>query len=494
MYKKNISLIIVSGILMFGLASCDDFLDLKPISEATTANAYSTASDAEAALTGAYDSFQSEYYIWDNIVFNDVISDNYYAGGDNPEVFAVADLNFSPTNGRLFSNWSQLYNAIAKANIVLEKVPEITDPRLDVNNRREQILGEAAFLRAYHFYQLVKMWGDVPLVTSPITSLDPSETHLPRNTVDEVYQQIISDLEFALERLPDTYSNSANVNKARATAGAANALMATVYAQKPDRDYVMVLQYSIRVEESQANYTLLPNFTHLFDGNNYNNAESIMEVQYTGDTEANWGPQLLLPPSLTGDTWRKFVVPSVDLVNAFDAEGDVIRKNASIMWESAPWADEFWHNNVGSTIPFAFKWKSANGWASTNRQYIFRLADIVLLKAEALNELGQLEQARIEINRIRSRVNLPPTPATNQQEMRMAILNERRLELCQEARRWDDLRRMGMAVEVMNDLNEIDLRTNTVVDFDMAEYKKILPIPQQERNRNPNLTQNPGYN
>jgi hypothetical protein len=78
--------------------------------------------------------------------------------------------------------------------------------------------------------------------------------------------------------------------------------------------------------------------------------------------------------------------------------------------------------------------------------------------------------------------------------MRMAILNERRLELCQEARRWDDLRRMGMAVEVMNNLQEIDLRTNTVVDFNMTDYKKLLPIPQQERNRNPNLSQNPGYN
>lgn len=494
MQKQKIFRFIIAMIMVVSFSSCEDFLDLKPISEATTANAYSTANDAEAALTGLYDSFHAEYYIWDNIIFNDVISDNYYAGGDNPEIFAIADLNFSSTNSRLFNNWSQIYNAIAKANTVLEKVPQIEDPRLDLDNRREQILGEATFLRAYHYYQLVKMWGGVPLVTRPITSLDPSETHLPRNTEDEVYQQIISDLEFALERLPDTYSNSASVNKARATAGAANALMATVYAQKSDRDYSQVLHYCIQVEESSANYTLLSNFAHLFDGNHYNNAESIMEVQFTGDTEANWGPQLLLPPSLTGDSWRKFVVPSVDLINAFDAEGDVIRKNASILWESAPWADEFWHNEVGSSIPFAFKWKSANGWASTNRQYIFRLADIILLKAEALNELGQVEQARVEINRIRSRVNLPPTPATNQQEMRMAILNERRLELCQEARRWDDLRRMGMAIEVMNNLQEIDLRTNTVVDFNMTDYKELLPIPQQERNRNPNLSQNPGYN
>lgn len=490
---KNIIHYILAGAII-GLTSCDDFLDLNPISEATSGNAYSTASDAEAALTGAYDSFQSEYYVWDNIIFNDVISDNYYAGGDNPEIIAVAELNISSTNGRLFSNWTQLYNAISKANVVLQKVPAIDDPKLDQNNRREQILGEAAFLRAFHYYQLVKMWGGVPLVLEPVASLNPAETQLPRNSVSEVYNQIIRDLEFALERLPEVYGPSQSVNKARATSGAANALMATVYAQKPDRDYQKVLFYAQEVEKSAAGYRLLQNFAHLFDGNHYNNDESIMEIQYTGDTEANWGPQLLLPPSISGDGWRKFVVPSVDLINAFDAEGDVVRKNASFLFESVPWADEFWGNTVGSSIPFAFKWKSANGWASTNRQYIFRLADIVLLKAEALNELDQLEPARIELNRIRSRAGLANTPASNKNELRLAILNERRLELCQEARRWDDLRRLGVVVDVINGLNEIDLRTNTRVNFNMTENKMLLPIPQQERNRNPNLSQNPGYN
>src|SRR5690606_25120294 len=114
-----------------------------------------------AALIGAYDSFQQEYYIWDNIIFSDVISDNYYAGGDNPEVFSVDDLTISPTNGRLFSNWSQLYDGIAKVNVVLDKVPGINDAQIDVGGRREQILGEASFLRAYHYFQLVTLWGGV---------------------------------------------------------------------------------------------------------------------------------------------------------------------------------------------------------------------------------------------------------------------------------------------------------------------------------------------
>lgn len=476
------------------LPSCNDYLDLKPISDLTQENAYNTASDAEAALVGAYDSFSQEYYIWDNIIFSDVISDNYYAGGDDEDVYAVEDLNIEPTNKRLFNNWSQLYDAILKANIVLAKVPGIDDPELEVGNRKNQILGEASFLRAYHYFQLVKLWGGVPLITAPINSTDPAETQKPRDTEADVYKQIITDLEFAAANLPDRYSDDASVNKARATKGAAHALLAKVYAQKPDRDYAKVLEYANLVINSPAGYVLLDDYTHLFDGNHYNNSESIMEVQFLGDTEANWGPQLLLPPSLSGDTWRKFVVPSKDLVNAFDAEGDDVRKNATIIFETAPWSDEFWSLAVNGTIPFAYKWKTAGGWASSNRQYLLRLGDIVLLKAEALNELNRTEDARIEIDRIRDRVGLGPTPASNQAEMRLAIAKERRLELAQEGQRWDDLRRYGRAVEVMNALNEIDLRTNAAKAYNLTAEELLLPIPQSERNRNPALAQNPGYN
>lgn len=485
-------------ILVFGLAailpSCDDYLDLKPISVTTIENAYNTASDAEAALVGAYDSFAQEYYIWDNIIFNDIISDNYYAGGDNAEIFAVDDLNIDPTNIRLWNNWSQIYNAISKANIVLQKVPGIIDPELDVTGRRNQILGEASFLRAYHYYQLVKMWGGVPLITEPVSSTDPSETQKPRVTEDEVYTQIIADLVFATENLPDVYSDDASVNKARATKGAANALLVKVYAQKPAPDYNKVVEYANAVINSPAGYSLLPAYGDLFDGNHYNNTESIMEVQFVGGTEANFGPQLLLPPSLSGDTWRKFVTPSQDLVKAFDDEGDRERKNTTILFETAPWSDEFWSVAVGGNVPFAYKWKSASGWASTNRQYLLRLGDIILLKAEALNALSRVEEARTEVDKIRDRAGLVPTPAANQQEMQLAIEKERRLELAQEAQRWDDLRRYGRAVEVMNNLNEIDLRSNTVKVYDMTETKLWLPIPQSERNRNPQLGQNTGYN
>lgn len=494
--KSTYTTILISAVVLLALPACENFLDLKPISSSTSENAYSSASDAEAALTGVYDSFSQEYYIWDNVILNDVISDNHYAGGDDLNIYQIEDLKIVPTNNRLFNNWSQLYNAILKANTVLQKVPAINDVKLDDGNRRNQILGEASFLRAFHYYNLVKMYGGVPLITQPSTSTDPAATQIARSSEDDVYNQIVSDLEFAVENLPDSYGN-ANINKARATKGAANALLAKAYAQRPvpTRDYNKVLEYCNAVINSPAAYTLLDNFANLFDGANYNNAESIMEIQFIeGSTEANWGPGLVLPPPITGDSWRKFITPSHNLVNAFDAEGDTERKNATIIMAEAPWSDEFWSLAVNGTIPFAFKWKTSSSGRSGNRQYIFRLGDIILLKAEALNELNQLEPARTEINKIRSRAGLGGTPATNKAQMATAILNERRLELAQEAQRWDDLKRAGVAVNVMNALAEIDLRTGNPKNYNMTPEKQLMPIPQLERDRNKNLEQNPGYN
>lgn len=485
--------IIVAFAVTFTFISCEDYLDLGPISEETSDNAYNNASQIEAALTGAYESFQSsDYYVWDNVLFQDVRSDNYYAGGDNPEIFSMDFLTISPTNSKVFGSWSNLYNAIAKANTVIEKVEEVTDINL-TEDRRKQISGEAYFLRAFHYYNLVKSWGGVPLVLEAVKSANPDDVRIPRATVEEVYAQIISDLKLAASLLPDTYGNDASVNKARATAGAANALAAKACLQKPNPDFAQALTFINNVESSTANYALI-NYKDLFDGNHYNNAESILEIQYLGGDEGNWGPQLLLPPSISGDTWRKFVTPSHDLVNAYDAENDIVRKNAAIIMESVQWIDEYWGNQIGFTIPFGYKWKNASGWASSDRQYILRYGDIVLLKAEALNESNQLELAAAEVNRIRTRVSLPELTSeqkASKEVLRTAILNERRLELAQEAQRWDDLVRYGVAVSTMNNLVEIDLRTGSAVNYNMTEAKILLPIPQRELDRNPALVQNP---
>ena len=489
--KTKIYLLILFCFMM--LVSCDDFLDLQPISEETSGNAYETRNQIEAALVGAYESFQSsEYYVWDYVLFQEVRSDNCYAGGDNPEIFQIDYLNIEPTHSRIFTHWSNLYNAISKANLIIERIDGITDIAL-TEERRAQIKGEAYFLRSFHYFSLVKLFGGVPLILNTVTSTDPQAVNVPRASIESVYAQITADLELAASLLPDVYGNDASINKGRATAGAAHALAAKAFAQKPNPDYAAVLNHIESVENSAANYQLI-NYAQLFDGNNYNNAESILEIQYLGGIEGNYGPQLLLPPSISGDAWRKFVTPSVNLVNAFDAQNDVVRKNASILFESVQWVDEFWGNAPGSSIPFSFKWKSANGFASANNTYLLRYGDLVLLKAEALNELGQLNEAAIEVDKIRNRVQLPNLTAaqkSSREVLRATILNERRLELFQEGHRWDDLVRYNAVVATMNNLVEIDLRTGSQVNYNMTEAKTLLPIPQQEMDRNPALIQNP---
>lgn len=491
----KLSKYILATVIAFGAMSCDKFLDLKPISEETSDNAYSRASQIESALVGTYETFQSsEYYVWDHVVFGDVRSDNAYAGGDNPEVFEADLLRITPINSRVFRNWSEIYNGILKANTVIEKVALVTDPSMS-EKRKGEVKGEALFLRAYHYFTLVKLHGGVPLLLEPTKSTDPNDVRVPRNTVDEVYQQIIADLLEAGNLLPDFYTDEngnnlgGSTNKARATVGAANALLAKVYAQQHEWDNVLVA--IAKVEKSSAGYALLSNYDHLFDGEHYNNVESILEVQYLGTDEGNFGPQLLLPPSISGDTWRKFVTPSQDLIAAFETEGDNVRKGASVLFENVDWVDEYWGNAAGSSIPFSYKWKKAMGWASTDRPYLLRYADILLLKAEALNETGQAARATTELNKIRTRVNLSAVSGLSQTELRDKILLERRLELAQEGHRWDDLVRHNKAVTTMNSLVEIDLRTNQPVDYNMTEAKILLPIPQQELDRNPSLEQNP---
>ena len=495
---KYIGVLLAAGLLTI---SCDDQLDLKPISEETVDNAYVTGNQIEAALIGVYESFQSsDYYVWDQVLYSDVRSDNHYAGGDNPEIFQIDAINIQSNNGRVNKAWASIYNAIMKANLVLEKTPGI---ELEITEeRRAQIIGEAHFLRAYHYFNLVKLYGGVPLVLETIKSADPAEVRVPRNSVDEVYAQIIADLEAAAAALPDVYLEngqpSLGISKARATRGAANAILAKVYAQKPVPDYNRVIEYANLVINSPAGYTLLPDYTQLFDGSHYNNTESIIEMQFIGGNEGTWGPQMQLPPSVSGDNWRKFVTPSHNLVNAYDSEGDAVRKNCNILFENITfWADEYWNNSIGSSIPFAYKWKNAGGWNSADHVYLIRLADIILLRAEAYNATGQIGLAATDVNQIRNRATLGDLPAAasaSQSAMRTAILKERRLELAQEAHRWDDLVRNNVVVETMNNANETNLATGQQVNYNMQEFKILLPIPLEEINRNPTLIQNPGYN
>ncbi|HAL65141.1 MAG TPA: RagB/SusD family nutrient uptake outer membrane protein, partial [Bacteroidales bacterium] len=271
-------------------------------------------------------------------------------------------------------------------------------------------------------------------------------------------------------------------HKGYATKGAVYTLLAKVYATIEPHDYNKVKLYCDSV--MALGYSLMPQYDQLWDNSQENCAESIFEINYNGGvSDGNWGAKMF-----RGLDWKKFNIPSNDLVKTFEQEGDMIRFNSSIVWEdvSGHWTDQHWPQ---VHYPFINKWRNYTEGSDQN-YIIYRLADVILLKAEALNELGDVSGAANLVNQIRARVNLPETPANDQASMRLAIEKERRLELAFEGHRWYDLKRTGRAIEVINNVkgeNDIPL------GYQLTENRLLWPIPQAELDKNSKLTQNPGY-
>lgn len=477
-------------VALSGLNSCEKFLELEPSSQGiavtnTTGDSilFKSASEAEAALAGAYADFKNEYYQLDYYVNGDAQSDDAYAGGDNPANFQIDEYKIDATNSNVSRDWRYLYATIGKCNTVINNVGAVTDPNLSAS-RKQEILGEASFIRAFMYFQAVQLWGDVPLQLKEVKTISAAnlESIYPqifpaRATQTEVYAQIIADLETALAHVRTTAPH-----KGYATKGAVNAMLAKVYATQEPHDWNKVKQYCDAVVA--GGYTLLSDYDQLWNNANENSAEAIFEINYEGgSSDGNWGTKIF-----RGLDWKKFNLPANDLLAAFDAEGDQKRKNASVIFldVSGKWSDSHYPQ---TRYPFINKWH--NFQEGSNQNYIFiRLADILLLKAEALNELGDPAGAAALVNQIRTRVNLKATAATTQADMRLAIEKERRLELAFEGHRWYDLKRTGRAIAVMNAAKGAN---NENLGYNLTPGRLVWPIPQAELDKNSKLVQNSGY-
>lgn len=472
---------IPSVLALFAASSCStDILNVETKTFIEQEAYTSDPSWPSASMASLYVTLQTEYYQFDMFVNGDAASDVCYAGGDNTANFEIDDYNISTTNANVKRDWGYLYNGIMIANTVLEGADLCTVSGF-TDDDRSVLKGEAKFIRALHYFNLVRLWGGVPLVLST----DINETqYLARATESEVYDQIVSDLTDAIAALPTTQDLTG-----RATKGAAEGLLAKVYASMPTIDYTKVLEYCNAVL-SDSQYQLVDNYADLFDGNYENSTESLFEIQFDASTTGAWGPQMFLPPSISGDSWKKFNTPSKTLIDAYESEGDSVREAASVIFEDCTgyYTDDIW----GTYIPFAYKFKSANGWNSSNNIIYLRLADIILLKAEALNETGDLSGAKTLLNEIRERVNLADKDPTTQSDMRLAIERERFLELAFEGDRWFDLKRTGRAIAVMSECETRESTTSTY-GSSITSTDLLWPIPSTEIQLNSNLTQNDGY-
>lgn len=485
---KRLIYSIMAAVAMLTFNGCNDFLDLKPVSQSiavsnTSADSilYKSPAEVEAALAGVYADFRNEYFSLDYYVNGDAQSDDAYAGADNPMNFQIDEFNIDATNTNVSRDWAYLYATIGKANSVynnVDKVPGLADAR------KLEIKAEAAWIRGFMYFQAVQLWGAVPLQLKEVKTV--SIEILPeiypimfpaRSSIDTVYAQIIKDFELARD-----HARATAPHKGYATRGAANAMLAKVYATMQPPQWDKVLQYCNAV--IAGGYSLLPDYEMLWNNQNENSAESIFEINYEGTpSSGNWGTTMF-----RGLDWKKFNTPSNDLVAAFDAENDQIRKNASIIFldVSGRWSDPYWPQ---VNYPFVNKWRNFT-MPSPQNFILLRLADILLLKAEALNAQGDVQGAAALVNQIRARVNLAPTPANTQAAMKLAIEKERRLELAFEGHRWYDLKRTGRAIEVMNNVRGPN---NAPLNYNVTQNKLLWPIPQREIDNNTKLTQNPGY-
>lgn len=490
--RKLTTYFTIAAVLLV-LCSCNkNFLDKTPESSLTTGNFPTSAADAESELTGAYDwmVFYTNFYQYDNFMNTDGKSDNCYINSDN--VTAEQPLEYFSTvtssNTNIQRDWQELYNDIRAANAVLDDVPNINDPAL-TSARKSMILGEARFLRALHYYWIVTEWGECPIILSVTNG---GNLYPARNTVPQVYAQIINDLQYADSVLNVTPYNG---QLGRATKGAAEALLAKTYAQ--NGDYADCLTYCNKVINS-GTYSLVSNFANLWGVANKNNVESIFELQANAIAYGFFGFEIF--DFVASDGYPKRDIASANLISLFKAEGDTLsRYQATVNWQIPGAAFTMPPNawDPSQPIPFMNKYPDANGYNSPDDIVLIRLADIILLAAEANNQLGNTTAATTELNQIRTRAGLPNTTATSQSDLAMAILNERQMELVFECTRWNDLQR----ADANGTLNIVTLMSTQVdshgnnLNYNMNpnKYQYIFPVPLEDMQLNKNLTQNTGY-
>jgi len=505
MKSNYISKTLILGSLVVSAYACS--LDRDPISQfpiAATTTQDSIKYDTRDEMYSQYQALyqllkdRQEHWYLDLMLVAEAHSDNAYAGTTGSEVVPMEKNTIDGGNSCMERDWNRYLADVAQANAVIVNIDAVPDATLTATERK-QWKAEAKIFRAMIWFDMVRLWGNIPVVTKEapnITAANITEVYplyYPvQSTPEEAYAQIIKDLE---EGMVDAPANNA-ADKTMLSKSVAKALLAKVYAEKPVRDYNKVLDYSNQVLAD--GFTLVTDYSDLFgmdaagtDAKARSTSESILEVNYfTGG--GNWVTWMFgrdLTNYETSFTWAKWVTPSRDLINAFNAEGDNIRLNQSVVYYETTWSNYYPSTN------YAFMYKCRSGVSSILK---YRLADIILLKAEALANLGgtdNLTQAGLLVNQIRNRVklaNLTSAAYASKESMLDAVLHERRLELAFECQRWFDLVRYGKVAEVMNNLNSRDSGRLPLVRPYSAE-SDLMPVPQTVLDLNSNLVQNPGY-
>lgn len=476
------------------LACSEDFLTRAPLDSINTENFYQTEADAITAINGAYQPLQWPKLYNMRMWTSDIMAGNSIVGAgggdDGRETQDMMNFVTATDNPGVLDLFRGPAPGILRCNTVLKNVPTMEIDE-ELKNR---ILGEAYFLRGLYYFILVRYFGDVPLITEPQEPGDDLRPH--RTQQDLVYDQIISDLENAIDLLPEKSTYSSN-DLGRAARGAAAGLLAKVHLTRGAWAEVIPLTEQV----TTLGYDLNPDYADNFDVDNENSIESLFEIQYTSDAgedfwsnenQASWLSTFTGPRNADmvagGWGWNQ---PTREFVESYE-EGD-LRKDATVLYDGCPPFDGMDYDPVYSTTGYNLrKFMVPKSVAATFDNSplnfpVLRYADVLLMKAEALNNLGRTEEAETPLNRVRARAGLPALTNLSQEVFREAVLHERRMELAFEGQRWFDLVRVDNGQWGLDFLHSIG-RLNA------SEKHLLFPIPQKEIDANPNLLpNNPGY-
>ena len=517
---------IVLACLTLAAASCSKkFVTLYPEGQVNEGNFYKTTSDFQEALVGAYaplrDAANVAFYMEemraDNTFFDYNAQDR--GGFDNEKLAEFID---DASNGGILAIWTADYQGIQRTNIILDKLQQSV-PSDMTDTVKNEIIGEAEALRAHYYFELVRLFGQVPLYLHETT--DAQNAIVDRSSVDTVYSQIIADFTDALGKLspPAKFPQTGN-----ATKGMVATELGLVYLTRKAYDKATPLFQSV----TQMGYSLMPNYADVFKTANKNMSESIFEIQYKSGTDGqssqfiyDFIPNTPKTGVILGaganyvNTAGSWNVPTQSVVNTYepgdarlDASIGVIKGHLDDLSEFLPDSVVSILNNkdtAGKGMGFTtslihrFVKKQYNPpytsplvYNTDDDWYVYRYSDVLLMLAESLNEQGQSGAALPFLNQVRTRAGLTAVTVTDQATLRDTIAHERRVELAFENHRWFDLVRTGQAIPVMTAYGILQKQALGFLlpsTYNVTQNKLIYAIPFRETQVNPGLGQNPGY-
>ncbi|GAB2777704.1 RagB/SusD family nutrient uptake outer membrane protein [Rhabdobacter roseus] len=473
------------------LTSCNEPLQEEVFSFISTVNFYKTAADADAAVIAAYEPFVSDNYYRRNLYNVCLLADDQVTIGRNPQFQEMDNFNMAADHPFTTNLWVQMYRGINRANTGIKRIPGID---MDAT-RRASLMGECYFIRAYNYFNLVRLFGGVPFTTDEIETVD--QTNSPKASKEVIYEQIIADLLQAESTLP---TSRTGIEVGRVTKSAAQTLLADVY--------LTLERWPEAASKAKAvmdvgNHQLLTDFTRVFAVNNENNAEIIFSIQFDGNTIGNW----LASFAHAGGTTNPNCANGVQVWSVEEKSDMWLNWDENDKRRAFTVYDRF-VNKAGQTInvynterPFpAFgKYNAPNEVNESScplNPIVYRYADVLLIYAEAASQAAgaPTAEAYAAINQVRRRgyglplgtVSAQDLPAgLSREAFRSAVLRERSLEFVIENRRLFDLMRTGQFPAILKTQGK-----------NINERATLFPIPLAEINANTSLTQadqNPGY-